>query len=142
MSQNTDANGAENQANQNLVDIQNLNNSADMNSSRIMMNSANLVSLGMDLATLQQDITALEGSINGIGGGYSASAGSRTVGGTNNGVEHYQDGASVIFASPTDLPQLKALKCWFDTTGVIGYELDYMDGVIYKRVGDATPMGM
>ena len=81
MNQNTDANGAENQVNSNLVDIQNMNNSADMNSSRIMMNSADIVGLGMDLATLQQDIAGLEGSIGGVGGGFGASAGSRTVGG-------------------------------------------------------------
>lgn len=114
MSQNTDANGAENQANQNLVDLQNLGNEADMNSSRIAMNSSDITGLMGDLSSLQMDITTLEGSLAGIGGGYGASRGSRTVGGTNFGLNHYTDGASVIFGSPMNLPQLAALRCWYD----------------------------
>ena len=54
------------------------------------------------------------------------------------GDDVYNDAASIIFGSPEALPQLAAIRCWDDEIAVIGYELQYTDGVIYKRVGTAT----
>ena len=110
-----------------------------MNSDRISVNSGDIGDLMTDLSTLEGDITALQGSLATATGGFKDGVTSSSIAGSNPGTEHYTDAASVIFgAAPMELPQLKSLKCWGDSMGVIGYELEYMDGVIYKRVGTAA----
>ena len=110
-----------------------------MNSDKIGVNSADIASVMGDLTQLEGDITALSGSIGSASSGFKDAVGSATIAGSNPGREVYNDAASIIFGAGKDsLPQLKSLKCWGDMMAVIGYELEYTDGVIYKRMGTAA----
>ena len=149
LAKNSQANMIEGQAMDNKDEIERQMMSIAVNSGGISVNSMDIGDLMTDLTKLEGDIDTLEGSIGSAGGGGGFKdaniATFRVDSPTNKGKKHYADAASILFTAGDDLPQLASLKCWGDATGVVGYELAYTDGVVYKRLGTrpvdgATPI--
>ena len=94
------------QAGDNTAALGNLGSAIDMNSDAIGMNSSDIAGLNTDITKLEADIEALDiDSITGMAGGGGNSATSRSIAGSNPGIKHYADAASIIYgAGPGVLP--------------------------------------
>ena len=89
------------------------------------------------MSALEDDIKQLQQQLNPFGG-WKDEVQALSTEASNPGVAHYTDASSLIFSADRDfLPQLRKMKCWSDSTAVIGYELEYADDTIYRRVGTA-----
>ena len=94
------------QAGDNTAALANLGSAIDMNSDAIGMNSSDIAGLNTDITKLESDIEALDVDAIGAGaaGGASGSsvssgAKSRDIAGSNPGIEHYADAASIIYGA-------------------------------------------
>ena len=94
-------------AGDNTAAIGNLGGSLDMNSDAIGMNSSDIAGLTTDVTKLEADIEALDidsiaGMAGGAGGGSSddstLGATYNMINGSNPGIRHYSDAASILYA--------------------------------------------
>ena len=93
------------QAGDNTAALANLGSAIDMNSDAIGMNSSDIAGLNTDITKLEGDIAALDidsiaAGAGGAGGSsVSSNSRSRDISGSNPGIEHYADAASIIYGA-------------------------------------------